>query len=483
MGKVFSAAAYYCPDVVTRSISNRFIQRGSKRKKESISEDEAELIKSLHSPKRKKLICTAHYIYKALFVEGKDSDVTVNMLNKDWKLHKVYLRQSHYFNSMFSGSWNETNKSYIPIEVADPNIATESLNVVFGSFYLDEISIEPCVVVGVLAAATLFQMEGLIEQCCEIMAENVCPLTAVQFYNAACRYGLQNVKALILEWFAINLLEYYYKNVSRLHEIDTELMTDIVSHPKLCVIQTEMFLYLLLRKWVFIQCNPNWDEMEDSPKDCEQFFRSSEDNTPFLLTERGMEYMNVFRHIRLGHLLLHIRDVSIITLDKIIPETWLLSVYASQWVAMLRISSGIDKGPVDINEQHFKNESMRFGRVIESNENHSWRWNGFTYGVDLVWSVIDHSLIVKRQRNTTEYTTHISTRNIITRLEVITLNEKRQVKKRATTGVRSLSLSRNQEVKLLDLDKDFEYPLYITVNLLLTSPVPDLAAGSRELNT
>ena len=54
-----------------------------------------------------------------------------------------------------------------------------------------------------------------------------------------------------------------------------ELMATIVSHPELCVIQTEMFLYLLLRKWVYLRCNPDWQQSEDSAKDCERFFRGN----------------------------------------------------------------------------------------------------------------------------------------------------------------------------------------------------------------
>lgn len=54
-----------------------------------------------------------------------------------------------------------------------------ALNTVFGSFYLDEITVEPKVVVGVLAASTMFQLEGLIEQCCEIMLETISPLVCL----------------------------------------------------------------------------------------------------------------------------------------------------------------------------------------------------------------------------------------------------------------------------------------------------------------
>lgn len=47
----------------------------------------------IHFCFRMKLQCTAQYIYQTLFISGKDSDITVNILNKDWKLHKVYLGQ------------------------------------------------------------------------------------------------------------------------------------------------------------------------------------------------------------------------------------------------------------------------------------------------------------------------------------------------------------------------------------------------------
>jgi hypothetical protein len=52
-------------------------------------------------------------------------------------------------------------------------------------------------------------------------------------------------------------------------------MNTIVSNPDLCVIQTEMFLYQLLRKWVYLRCNPDWQHVEDSAKDCETFFRGN----------------------------------------------------------------------------------------------------------------------------------------------------------------------------------------------------------------
>lgn len=45
----------------------------------------------------------------------------------------------------------------------------KALNIVFGSLYLDEVMLDPKTVVSVLAAATIFQLDGLLEKCCEVM--------------------------------------------------------------------------------------------------------------------------------------------------------------------------------------------------------------------------------------------------------------------------------------------------------------------------
>jgi BTB/POZ domain-containing protein 13 len=48
-----------------------------------------------------------------------------------------------------------------------------ALCTVLGSLYLDELTLEPIEVVATLATATLFQLEGIIDQCAEIMIETV----------------------------------------------------------------------------------------------------------------------------------------------------------------------------------------------------------------------------------------------------------------------------------------------------------------------
>lgn len=48
-----------------------------------------------------------------------------------------------------------------------------AMNVVFGSLYLDEVTIDPKMVVSILATAALLQLDGLIDKCAEVMNQTI----------------------------------------------------------------------------------------------------------------------------------------------------------------------------------------------------------------------------------------------------------------------------------------------------------------------
>ncbi|KFM74518.1 Germ cell-less protein-like 1, partial [Stegodyphus mimosarum] len=158
------------------SVTHSFIRSSFPSKRKKISEDREsggyDIDDSLFTPKRRKLMSTSKYIYKTLFEEGQGNDVKIIALNREWNLHRIYLSQSPYFNSMFNGLWVETSQKEIRIGIEDENITSEALHKVFGSLYQDEINIEPSEAVSVLAAATLLQLEDLIQQSVEVMKES-----------------------------------------------------------------------------------------------------------------------------------------------------------------------------------------------------------------------------------------------------------------------------------------------------------------------
>ncbi|GIY88362.1 germ cell-less protein-like 1 [Caerostris extrusa] len=115
-----------------------------------------------HELVREKIMSTTKYVYKTLFLEEQGSDIKIVALNRTWNLHRLYLSQSPYFNSMFNGIWLETNQKEIHIGIEDENITACALHKVFGSFYQDEIHINPLEAVSILACATLLQLDDII---------------------------------------------------------------------------------------------------------------------------------------------------------------------------------------------------------------------------------------------------------------------------------------------------------------------------------
>lgn len=171
------------------------------------------------------------------------------------------------------------------------------METVFGSLYLDEVTIDPKDVISVLATATLFQLDELINRCSEVMIETVnaevtmtlqflnhsdvtekFPIlqTSISYYEAACEYGVHSVKKSAFQWLLLNLLSFLQKHPKWLQRIDTELMTALVSSPDLFVVQTEFTLYLLLRHWLILKLFPHYELMAGDRPDPVKYFSTLE---------------------------------------------------------------------------------------------------------------------------------------------------------------------------------------------------------------
>lgn len=401
MGSLMSKQFFTAANNVSQIIKGR--KRKHDEDHDESSQDENVLDYTLTTPKRKKLLSTAQYIYQALYKEARSSDISVRALGKTFELHKIYLCQSPYFNSMFSGNWRESQDDFVAIEISDPNITSKSLDIVFGSLYQDEVTLEPLEIIGVLATAAHFQLDGLIEKCAEVMCETTNYETAVNYYEMACTYGVHSVKKCTFEWLQMNLLGFFCKNNKRLSSIDVDLMTALVSSPNLCVMQTEFSLYIVLRSWMFWKLFPDHSTEKtekDAQVDHSTYFAKREQDTPFLLTTQGRPFEKAFRALRLRNLLNHYVDIRILKQDKIIPIIWLHEPVFDQWINMLHIDHSIDKGPKEINEAAFYETCMRCGRILQEEGFQKWRWTGFNFGLDLVLIVDTRTLSIKRHHRT-----------------------------------------------------------------------------------
>ncbi|XP_069773557.1 germ cell-less protein-like 1 [Narcine bancroftii] len=438
------------------------------------SESEEE---ELSAPRRKKLKSTSKYIYQTLFLAGENSDITICALGQEWHLHKIYLCQSGYFSSMFSGSWKESNMNQIELEIPDQNIDTEALQVAFGSLYRDDVFIQPSREVTILAAACMLQLDNLIQQCGETMKETINSKTVCGFYAAAGTYGLDSVKQKCLEWLLNNLMT--HQSVELLKEMSIGLMEKVVSSPDLFVMQVEMDVYTALKKWMFLQLLPSWNgSLKQLLTDADAWFSKHRRETcsysSFLDTEQGQKFAVVFSHIRLQYVINDLTSAKIIERDMIISSGWLAGVYKQQWFSMLRTEQDNDLGPKEINKEEYEMRSMRCGRKLAKDGDYCWRWTGFNFGFDLLVTYTNRFIIFKR--NTLSHPCNgavslLPRRSIAYRIRLASFDSNGKVTYSRTAGYQVLSLEKDQEQIVLNLDSRLlMFPLYICCNFLYTSP-------------
>ncbi|KAM6191270.1 germ cell-less protein-like 1 [Sarcoramphus papa] len=459
--------------------------RGGKRKRggaegpgDSDSDGEAEREERLlNTPRRKKLKSTSKYIYQTLFLNGENSDVKICALGEEWNLHKIYLCQSGYFSSMFSGSWKESSMNVIELEIPDQNIDIEALQVAFGSLYRDDVLIKPSRVVALLAAACMLQLDGLIQQCGETMKETINAKTVCGYYNSAGTYGLDSVKKKCLEWLLNNLMT--HQSVELFKELSINLMKQLISSSNLFVMQVEMDVYTALKKWMFLQLVPSWNgSLKQLLTEADAWFakrrKDFEDDIAFLESEQGNPFLTVFTHLRLQYIISDLASARIIERDSLIPSEWLSSVYKQQWFAMLRAEQDNDIGPQEINKEELEGNSMRCGRKLAKDGDYCWRWTGFNFGFDLLVTYTNRYIIFKRNTLNQPCSGSVSLqprRNIAFRLRLASFDSSGKIICSRTTGYQILTLEKDQEQVVMNLDSRLLiFPLYICCNFLYTSP-------------
>jgi len=455
---------------------------------------EARIERRLKTPTKKKMKSTSTYIYNTLFLNGENSDITLRALNKDWRLHKVYLCQSAYFASMLaSGKWKEcTQLGPIDISIPDAKITEHALHVSFGSLYKDDIEIRPLDVVNVLAAASLFSLDGLIAECASIMLENVNVKTVVYYYEAAVTYGIQRVIERCLQWLCMNIM---WTNELRLNEMSLALFSKVIQSPELMMIQVETDLYTLCKRWLYYQLSGGWVansmaascasvcgsnatltgrvELKGWQKAANEFFGR-------FMREKGVEYvldaeelavyLPIFKQVRVQYILTDLSSLRLMRNDRIIPAAWIEPFYCANWLNTLYIDQHTESTEFEIDEVDFRRECVRFGRILNEDVLHTWRWVGFHFGIDLLVTYMHRSFTLKR--NTmyiySPYKGLLSnkpTQRIYFVLSAAHLDKFGNVKWFKKTEFTCLDLHRNEEKFVFNFDNTVQFPLIMNLHV------------------
>lgn len=467
----------YCPGSHKRKRnSGTFCYYNPDSETDEDEEEGDEQQRLLNTPRRKKLKSTSKYIYQTLFLNGENSDIKICALGEEWSLHKIYLCQSGYFSSMFSGSWKESSMNTIELEIPDQNIDIEALQVAFGSLYRDDVLIKPSRVIAILAAACMLQLDGLIQQCGETMKETINVKTVCGYYTSAGTYGLDSVKKKCLEWLLNNLMT--HQNVELFKELSINVMKQLIGSSNLFVMQVEMDVYTALKKWMFLQLVPSWNgSLKQLLTETDVWFSKRKkdfEGMTFLETEQGKPFVSVFRHLRLQYIISDLASARIIEQDSLVPSEWLSSVYKQQWLAMLRAEQDSEVGPQEINKEELEGNSMRCGRKLAKDGEYCWRWTGFNFGFDLLVTYTNRYIIFKRNTLNQPCSGSVSLqprRSIAFRLRLASFDSSGKLICSRTTGYQILTLEKDQEQVVMNLDSRLLiFPLYICCNFLYISP-------------
>nr|CAD7202314.1 unnamed protein product [Timema douglasi] len=255
------------------------------------------------------------HVYKNLFLEGQYSDITICALEKSWNLHRLYLKQSPFFQSKFSDSCLEGTSNTISLNIDDPNVTVESLQTVLVYLYTKKVDIDASTAVKILAAASMLQLDAITEQCISVMTASISVNTAVEYYEAGIKYEYSQVTTAAFDWMLLNLFYSFSKNFKELRKISVELMTKLVASSDLAVELTEFSVYTILKLWVLLKIRPDWEQFTNESDVIETCKNDHEKLN--LQSDKSKVFKPAFQALRLPHILCHEDHLKTLEEDKL----------------------------------------------------------------------------------------------------------------------------------------------------------------------
>ncbi|XGW29792.1 hypothetical protein V3C99_009103 [Haemonchus contortus] len=407
---------------------------------------------------------TAKYVYERLFLQGEGSDVTVHAVGHVWHLHKLYLKQCKYFEVLMQGNWKDSKEDVLHLNFPDENVTREGLHAVLGSLYHNQIEIDLDKVEGVLSAASVLQLESVLERCGEAMAENILPDNVLRYLNLAEMYGLPQVtnKAYhLLKW---NFWR-FMKSKDHLKELKEDTFIRLISSSELLIMEGEMDIYIAIKMWIFLQQKPHASALPDA-----EFTRlMNETLASYPPGELFVRYAALFAALRLHHITTTLASLSVVEKDRLIPKEVLRAVMVDQWKTTLTN----EENPTAVNElsmDDFHVNSLRLGRMIDSMPK-CWRWTGFNNGVDIVMNASHGILTMKRNclSQATPYSINLKSERMVHYRVIISDG----------TGAclfdstkQSISLRLDQSVVVARFGDDIKLPVSVHLLYLAAQPAP-----------
>lgn len=393
-----------------------------------------------------------------------EPDITLIAFGREWPCHRSILNQSNFFRTLTNAPFKESKMNEIQLHTDDFLITENSFGQLIDAMYDRDVDLVPDEIFHLVVTAQYFQMHNIVEYCEAKIIEMIRSSNCIDIYHFADRYFLTKTKDFVFQWMLLRLLP--VKCWDQLNFLTLELAEMLIKNSRL-VTPNEMYLYYVLR--MLIQIHMNNTCMEEN----EQFYGEIRShNLPFLLRKEGKQFSNAFKTLRLCNLVVRKENVEIIIKDNIIPHNMIDMCIFQNWMSLISIESPDNFGPTLelVNENEFEKYAMRFSKIIDKPDYHSWKFIGFSFAFDLAMFFDGRTLIVKRVHQINEH--KISHSHLLRRImirwnisEINSLNIEMEQK-----DVQTVTMTTNEEVCLKQMPKEPKYPCRISIEVLFHVP-------------
>lgn len=228
-----------------------------------------------------------------------------------------------------------------------------------------------------------------------------------------------------------------------------------------------MYLYHVLRMLIQIELASTCSEFNET------FYGEIRQHPlPFLLRKEGKKFQIAFDVLRLENVVVKKENVEILLRDNIIPRTSIEACIFRNWMSLISIESPENFGPTAelVSPGDFDVSAMRFAKVIEKPDYHSWKFIGFSFAFDLAMFFDGRTLIIKRVHQINEY--KISHSHLLRRIMIRwNIAEVESVSvDMEQNEVKTVTMTTNEEICLKQLTREPKYPCRISIEVLFHVP-------------
>ncbi|KAJ8414350.1 hypothetical protein AAFF_G00052200 [Aldrovandia affinis] len=192
-----------------------------------------------------KMSDTSFKVFNELRLEGKLCDVVIVVNGIAFNAHKnILCGCSPYFRTLFTSSWNSTEKRVFSI----PGVSPQMMKLIIEYAYTGSLPVTVKNVEHLLEAADQFCVPGVTQACCDFLESQLCPQNCIGIWKFTDFYFCPELRQQAYHFILHHFEEIGYTSEEFL-ELTPSQLCDIIEKDDLNVEQEEVVFDTILR-WI-----------------------------------------------------------------------------------------------------------------------------------------------------------------------------------------------------------------------------------------